>query len=124
MISFDIPTIKIKDNDVLKIYDTVREIREKMRNSECGPHFIECETYRWKEHVGPNEDYKLGYRSKEELNLWVESDQLEKLGVLLDKKTRKKLEQTVDREIEKAIDFAEESDLPHLSELYTDTFKD
>ena len=113
-----------KDNDVLKIYDTVRQICEKMRNSECGPHFIECETYRWKEHVGPNEDYKLGYRSKEELNLWVESDQLEKLGVLLDKKTRKKLEQTVDREIEKAIDFAEESDLPHLSELYTDTFKD
>ncbi len=121
---FDIPSIKIRDNDVLKIYETVREIRAEMRNGKSGPYFIECETYRWKEHVGPNEDYELGYRSREELDSWVENDQLEKVGFLLDKHTRIKLEEMIDKQIDEAIDFAEKSANPSLSELYTDLFQD
>ena len=122
--SFDIPTIMIRGNDVLKIYDTVREMRAEMSNGGGGPRFIECETYRWKEHVGPNDDYELGYRSREELDSWIENDQVKKVGLLLDKHTRKKLKQDIDREIKEAIDFAEKSDFPHLSELYTDTFQE
>jgi pyruvate dehydrogenase E1 component alpha subunit len=36
-----------------------------------GPAFIECTTYRWREHVGPNWDYDLGYRSKAEVDAWI-----------------------------------------------------
>ena len=121
--SFDIPAIKIQGNDVLEIYDTVRKIREKMRKGESVPQFIECETYRWKEHVGPSEDYALGYRTKEELEPWVENDQVKEIGKLLSQDTRKKLESAVEKEIKEAIDFAEKSDFPSLAELYTDVFQ-
>jgi TPP-dependent pyruvate/acetoin dehydrogenase alpha subunit len=121
--SFDIPTIKIEGNDVMKIYNTVREIRSKLHTAESGPHFIECETYRWKEHVGPNEDYELGYRTREELKPWLENDQVEKIGILLNKYTREQIEQAVDKEIEEAINFAEKSNFPNLSDLNTDVFQ-
>ena len=122
--SFNIPAIKIQGNDVLEIYDTVRKIREKMRKSESVPHFIECETYRWKEHVGPNEDYELGYRTKDELKPWMDKDQVDKIGMIINQQKRKELEQTVEQEIQEAIDFAEKSDFPSLMELYTDVFQD
>ena len=121
--SFGIPAIKIEGNDVLKIYDTIRDIREKMCKGEIEPHFIECETYRWKEHVGPSEDYALGYRTKEELKPWVENDQVKEIGKLLSKQTRKELESAVEKEIKEAIASAEKSDFPSLAELYTDLFQ-
>ena len=122
--SFDIPTIKIEGNDVMKIYDTVREISSIMRKKESGPYFVECETYRWREHVGQNEDYELGYRTRDELEPWADNDQLDIIGELLSDRSRKKLELFVDKEIEAAIDFAEKSDYPPLAELYTDIFQD
>ena len=30
-----------------------------------GPQFVELETYRWREHCGPNYDNDLGYRTEE-----------------------------------------------------------
>ena len=121
--SFDIPAIKIQGNDVLEIYDTVRKIREKMRKGESVPQFIECETYRWKEHVGPNEDYELGYRTKDELKTWMDKDQVDKIGMMLNQQKRKELEWTVEQEIQEAVDFAEKSDFPSLMELNTDVFQ-
>jgi TPP-dependent pyruvate/acetoin dehydrogenase alpha subunit len=36
--------------------------------------FLECMTYRWLEHVGPNFDHELGrtYRTERELREWME----------------------------------------------------
>ena len=122
--SFGVPAIRVKDNDILKIYETVKEVCTKIRHGEMKPYFIECETYRWKGHVGPNADYELGYRTKEELKPWLENDQVEKIGILLNKHSREKLEQAVDKDIKEAIDFAEKSDFPPLLELYADVFQD
>jgi pyruvate dehydrogenase E1 component alpha subunit len=35
-----------------------------------GPQFLECRAYRWKEHVGPLEDWPRGARPKRELEEW------------------------------------------------------
>ena len=35
-----------------------------------GPVLLEFFTYRWKEHCGPDEDFGLGYRSREEFDAW------------------------------------------------------
>ena len=35
-----------------------------------GPYFLEFETYRWREHCGPNFDNDLGYRSNDEFLKW------------------------------------------------------
>lgn len=37
-----------------------------------GPYFLECRAYRWKEHVGPLEDWTRGARPKSELDSWQE----------------------------------------------------
>ena len=55
--TYGIETHRIVDGDIFKI----REVAEKAVNmlkkdSEYGPVFIECHTYRYKEHVGPTED--------------------------------------------------------------------
>lgn len=48
-----------------------------------GPYFIECTTYRWREHVGPNWDYDLGYRSKSEVDSWIERCPVERATEVL-----------------------------------------
>lgn len=122
--AYGIPSRRIEDNDILEIYQAVRSAARKIRESGEGPVFFECRTYRWKEHVGPNEDYDQGYRSREELLPWKEKDQVERIGRMLDPETRRKIEKEVEEEIREAIEFAEKSPFPPAEELYTDLFKD
>jgi len=44
--------------------------------------FLECMTYRWREHVGPLWDYEVNrtYRSKEELEAWMEKCPVKRAG--------------------------------------------
>ena len=48
------------------IYNTAGDLVEKIRNG-AGPQFLEIATSRWLEHVGPGEDFKLGYRTADEV---------------------------------------------------------
>lgn len=64
-----LPTSIIDGNDVLKVYDETIKVVERARAGE-GPQFIECRTYRWLGHVGPNDDIDKGLRSQEELDYW------------------------------------------------------
>ena len=52
---FDIPGIKVDGNNVLEVYNAAKKAIE---NARCGkgPSLIECMTYRWRGHVGPNDD--------------------------------------------------------------------
>ena len=65
--TYGIPAHQVTDSDVLKIRELSLDAVAEMRFRNRGPAFIECHTYRWREHVGPNEDYDAGYRSREEL---------------------------------------------------------
>lgn len=61
-----IPAERIEDNNLFALYERVGSAARAIRNGNGGPYFFECMTYRWKEHVGPNEDYHLGFRTREE----------------------------------------------------------
>jgi pyruvate dehydrogenase E1 component alpha subunit len=54
----------IDGNDIQQVIDNSRDMIELAR-SGSGPQFLECETYRWREHCGPDFDDHLGYRSPE-----------------------------------------------------------
>ena len=74
----------ITDNDILKMHERATATVDALRSGYAtGPFFFECQTYRWKEHVGPNEDFKLGYRTKEQAQPWIDNDQVERLAALL-----------------------------------------
>jgi TPP-dependent pyruvate/acetoin dehydrogenase alpha subunit len=119
-----LPAERIEDNDVLRLHERVAAAVSAMRGGRQGPFFFECMTYRWKEHVGPNEDYHLGYRAKEEAAPWIENDQVARLAALLDPESRRRIEEAIEAEIRAAFAFAEKSPFPDGSELFTDVFKD
>jgi TPP-dependent pyruvate/acetoin dehydrogenase alpha subunit len=121
--AFGIPAERIEDNDVLAIYACAREILRQVR-SGTGPRFLEVMTYRWREHVGPGEDYHLGFRDADELQPWVANDQVPRLGRLLDPAERRRIEAEVEAEIAEAFAFAEASPFPSPGELNTDVFKE
>jgi len=119
-----IPTERFDDDDVLKIYGRMRDAVASLRSGATGPLFFECRTYRWKEHVGPSEDYHLGYRSRSEAEPWITADSCKRLAALLPADSRSKIEAAVEAEIQDAIRFAEESPFPDPAELYSDVYKD
>jgi TPP-dependent pyruvate/acetoin dehydrogenase alpha subunit len=118
------PAERIEDDDVLRIYEKVRHAVEALRAGQPGPFFFECLTYRWKEHVGPGEDYHLGYRTRAEAEPWLKNDQVERIGAMVATEQRRRIEQEVEAEIEAAFAFAEESPFPEPAELYTDVFQE
>jgi TPP-dependent pyruvate/acetoin dehydrogenase alpha subunit len=113
---------QIPDNDIFAIYKQVGEAAARLRAGAAGPVFFECLTYRLKEHVGPNEDYQLGYRTREEAEPWVRNDPIKKLATQIDPARRKYIEAEVDAEIREAIEFAEASAFPAEGDLFTDVY--
>ena len=122
--SYGIPAERIEGNDTLTIYEKIGAAAKALRNGEPGPFFFECMTYRWKEHVGPNEDYHLGYRTKEEAEPWIKNDQVKRLAELVEPEERQKIEAEIEVEIKAAFEFAEASPFPEIPELYKDVFKE
>lgn len=100
------------DHDALRLHDRVRQAVEALRSGESGPFFFECKTYRWKEHVGPGDDFNLGYRSRQEVEPWLADDQVARLAAMIDPELRRQIEGEVECEIEVAFAFAEVSPEP------------
>lgn len=121
--SFGMSAELIEYNDCLALHDHVSKAAKALRGGTAtGPFFFECRTSRWREHVGPNEDFHLGYRTRDELKPWVENDQVERIGRLLKPAVRANIEAAVEAEVLEAFAFAEASPVPNESELYTDVF--
>lgn len=124
--TFGIPAAQITDGDVLKIRAWAAESAATLRGGSgppCGgPRFLECHTYRWREHVGPAEDYDAGYRARGDLLAWQRNDQVERLGARIDAAERARTDAAIEREIAAAIAFAEESPFPEAAELSTHVF--
>ncbi len=120
--AYGMPAQRIEGNDVLGIRDAVVDAAARVRGGH-GPVFLECMTYRWKEHVGPGEDFGI-YRERSEAEPWFETDQVERLGRMLALETRRRIEDEVEAEIAAAFAFAEASPFPDEFELYTDVFKE
>ncbi|HWE72316.1 MAG TPA: thiamine pyrophosphate-dependent dehydrogenase E1 component subunit alpha [Stellaceae bacterium] len=118
---FRIPNERIEGGDTQKIRDASQRAVAKIRAGE-GPQFIECMTYRWRDHVGPDEDRKWNYRPDEELDGWIRRDELKRLGDMLDPAERQRIEAAADAEIAAAFDYAEASAFPGPEELATNVF--
>lgn len=121
--SYGLPAERFDEDDVLALHARMREAVARIR-AGAGPRFFECRTYRWREHVGPAEDFHLGYRSPREAAPWVERDSVKRLGALLEPGARRRIEAEVEAEIQAAIRFAEDSPFPSEEDLYADLFTD
>ncbi|TAN40166.1 MAG: thiamine pyrophosphate-dependent dehydrogenase E1 component subunit alpha [Nitrospirae bacterium] len=122
--AYGMPAVRIEGGDVFKVYDVARDHIERMRRGESGPVFLEVITCRWKEHVGPGEDFHLGYREEQEVACWIKGDQVPRVRGMLDEQICRIIENEVEQEISKAFRFAEESRFPEAAELYKDLYKE
>jgi TPP-dependent pyruvate/acetoin dehydrogenase alpha subunit len=111
------------DGDVFDIMKIASEAVSRVR-AGGGPEFMECLTYRWREHVGPNEDYEDGYRSSSDVAPWKQNDQVPRVADMLAEDVRQKLENEVELQVKEAIEFAENSEFPAPEMLYADVFAD
>jgi pyruvate dehydrogenase E1 component alpha subunit len=70
------PTAHCDGNDVVAVARATSEAVERARLGG-GPTFILADTYRWREHCGPNYDNSLGYRTPAEFEVWRARDPIE-----------------------------------------------
>lgn len=121
---YGIPVQRISSGNVLLIRAVAARMVEALRGKGKGPLFLECKTYRWKEHVGPNDDWHLGYRDPREAEPWKKKDALKQVGSLLGQEQRTYIEKQVEAELAEAIAFAETSPFPTPSELHKHVFRE
>lgn len=107
----------IDGNDVSTVWAAAADAVAHARSGK-GPRLIECMTYRWLEHCGPNGDVALGYRSEEELAEWqarcplVHSEAALRADGLLDNGAIASMEAEIKAEIAAAVAFARQSPMP------------
>lgn len=115
----------VDGRQVQQVYEAGLKAVERARSGQ-GPSLIEVTCYRWKEHVGPNTDYHLGHRSKEELEEWMAKDPIllfERFaidGKWLSASEIQQISTEIQTEVEDALVYAKQSPFPNLEELYTD----
>jgi TPP-dependent pyruvate/acetoin dehydrogenase alpha subunit len=120
--TFGIKTYKIKDADIFEIRDVMTKIIADLRNGVEGPVFIEVETYRWLEHVGPRDDHEDEYRDGEVYKRWLDNDQITRLEKMLDTETVTRIQNEITTAIQESEEFAEKSPYPAAEELYTHVY--
>ncbi len=74
----ELDTRQIDGNDAVLVYECLSRVVDKVRR-ESKPYFVECLTYRIREHVGPLFDYDRGYRTKQEVEAWMTKCPIKKL---------------------------------------------
>ena len=86
----------------------------RMRRGE-GPAFLECRTYRWREHVGPNEDFDAGLPRAAELRSLAGKRSDERVGAHDRGLIADGIDAEVEAEIADAVAFAEPAHSPTIS---------
>jgi len=109
--AYGMPGVRVDGNDVLEVYRVALEATERARLGE-GPTLIEAMTYRWREHVGPNYDYDLGYRTKEELDEWMDRCPIKKFDSSIPHEERDVLVEEITKEVHDAVAFARKASFP------------
>ncbi|MFH1847195.1 MAG: thiamine pyrophosphate-dependent dehydrogenase E1 component subunit alpha [Candidatus Omnitrophota bacterium] len=118
---------RVDGNDVLKVFESAKKAVERARIGRI-PSLLECRTYRWKGHVGPDCDYEKGCRPKQELDKWLKRCPLEefeeklKSNRMIAQKYIARSKRVIASEIDGAIKFAEQSIFPGKRDLLKDVY--
>jgi pyruvate dehydrogenase E1 component alpha subunit len=129
--AFGIESFRIDGNDVLKVYETAKRAIDRCRIG-VGPTFLECSTYRFRGHVGPDDNVQgthTDIRSKSEIEKWMRKDPIKRFErrlfkeEILTKDDVDTIHREAETEIGDAFVFARQSPYPAESELTDYVFK-
>jgi acetoin:2,6-dichlorophenolindophenol oxidoreductase subunit alpha len=125
---FGVPAVKVNGNNVLEVFQAAKSAIRRARLGG-GPTLIECRTYRWMSHVGPDYDCNLGYRSEDELKQWIKKCPLKVFQDLLIRKKAinnselNKMLDKINTEIKEAVAFAKRSPVPRPQDLLSGVYR-
>ena len=122
---YDMPHARVDGNDVLAVYEAVKEAVARARRGE-GPTFVEAVTYRWGGHsMRAN---LPDYRTKEEEREWIERDPIVRFGhqaverKALTSMRLKELEQAVELTLDEAVRFGMASQEPTVEMMESSVY--
>ena len=122
-IPFGMPSKSINGNNVVEVYDTIKEAREYVLNN--GPMLVVENTYRISGHS--KSDGNL-YRTKEEINAWKEKCPIKYFRkFLIDNKVftdeeLDKIAENAKAQIQEAVEYAKHSPEPSVDDIYEDVY--
>ena len=128
---FCIESREIDGNDVLKVYEAGQKAIDKCRAGE-GPVFLECLTYRFRGHVGPDDNIQGSHtdiRPKEEIEAWFQKDPVKLFenylsrNKLVDEEALDEIRREVQSEVDDSHIFAKNSPVPDRRELTRDVYR-
>jgi pyruvate dehydrogenase E1 component alpha subunit len=125
--AMEIPAETVDGNDVLAVYAAAQTAIDRARNGE-GPSFIECLSYRLRGHHMGDQGDTYGYRTQDEIKLWMEKDPIKRFNEYLieneisNEDSLKKIDQEVSEYIAEALEYAKQSPYPDPSEVYEDVY--
>ncbi|MEE3259515.1 MAG: thiamine pyrophosphate-dependent dehydrogenase E1 component subunit alpha [Candidatus Latescibacterota bacterium] len=114
-------------NDVEQVLAMTGEAVAAVR-AGSGPAFLEFDTYRWREHCGPNYDNDIGYRTEEEFLAWQAQCPVSGYRSLLleqgvvDGAALDGIEAEIGREIEAALADARQASFPSVESMAADLY--
>jgi len=117
-----IPGYRVDGNNVIEVYRVAKETIDNARRGG-GPSFMECRTYRLRDHHGTGSGVEVGYRTQEEVEEWAARCPVENFQRFLLKQkvvTASEMEgvtAAVDAEVEEAFKFAQASPLPDENDV-------
>jgi pyruvate dehydrogenase E1 component alpha subunit len=122
MRGFGIVTERVDGNNPLGLYSAVERLTVAAR-AKGEPAFLECMTYRWRAHVGPEHDIDIGFRKKEDIDHWksrcpiqfLKRYMYDRFGWTDD--TYGQVESSIRSEVQEALRFARESGYPDACSL-------
>jgi TPP-dependent pyruvate/acetoin dehydrogenase alpha subunit len=127
--AFKVPAQKVDGNDVVAVYAAAKQAVADIRSGK-GPSYLECMTYRWREHVGPMFDHELGrtYRSKAEVEEWMRkcpvkrsADALRAKGLATDQDLKQWLAE-IEEELWRVVAAAKASPWPDPKNLFDNVY--
>ena len=116
-------------NDVAAAHEIFGEAVAHVRTG-AGPAFVEMDTYRWREHCGPNIDDELSYRPEKEIAFWRDREPIERfereavasLGVT--RRDIAALQAELEHEVSEAFIFARQAPFPSPQQAFQDLYAD
>jgi 2-oxoisovalerate dehydrogenase E1 component len=122
--AYAIPGVRVDGNDLGAVYDTVKTAVARAR-AGAGPTLVEAMTYRWGGHsMRAN---LPDYRTKEEEREWMQRDPIARLKPELERAGStlmrlKELEEAVEVELDRAVNFAKTSPEPTVEVMESSVY--
>ncbi len=120
------PGVRVDGNDVLAVYCAAKEARERALRGE-GPTLIETVTFRMGPHSSSDDPKR--YQAPELLESWKKKDPILRFQAYLKGKKlwseawEKELTETINADIAKAVDAAEQTPPPAVETMFSDVYE-